>query len=63
MKTIEVVIDAKGDARVQTKGFAGGACREASALLERALGNATSEQLTPEFYLPAQQTEQQKQRS
>ena len=64
MKSIEIVIDAKGDARVQTKGFVGDACRDASALLERTLGEVTAEQLTPEFYQAAEGVEQrQTQRS
>jgi hypothetical protein len=57
MKTIEIVIDAKGDVRLQTKGFTGAACRDASALLERALGESTAEQLTPEFYPAAQRVD------
>ncbi|MGB7160770.1 MAG: DUF2997 domain-containing protein [Tepidisphaeraceae bacterium] len=61
MKTIEIIIDAKGDARVQTKGFAGSACRDASALLERALGEVTAEQLTPESYQAVQAEQQQTQ--
>ncbi len=59
MKTIEIVIDARGDARVQTQGFSDGACRDASALLERALGEVTAERLTPEFYQSSQQIDQQ----
>ena len=61
MKTIEIVVDARGDARVQTKGFSGAACRDASALLERALGEVTAERLTPEFYEAAQASEQRQQ--
>lgn len=47
---IEVVIDTHGSVRVQTKGFAGAACRQASAQLERALGLRTAESLTAEFH-------------
>jgi hypothetical protein len=50
MKSIEVVISPTGETRLETKGFEGSACREASQLLERALGQTTSEQLTTEFH-------------
>ena len=48
--TIEVVIDAQGNIRLQTTGFAGPACRRASADLEAALGVVQAEQPTAEFY-------------
>lgn len=48
--TIEIIIDATGQTRVETKGFVGGACRQASEFIERALGQATSERMTSEFY-------------
>ena len=35
MKTIEIVVDPRGEAVLQTKGFTGPACRDASKLLER----------------------------
>ena len=56
-KTIEIIVTAAGKTTVQTKGFQGGSCRDATKHLEQALGQATGEQLTPEFYLtqPAQQ--------
>ena len=50
MKTIEITVSPKGDTRVETKGFVGGQCREASKLLEEALGKREHEQLTAEFY-------------
>jgi hypothetical protein len=51
MKTvIEVVVAADGSSRIETKGFAGGQCRQASEQLERALGLRTAETLTAEFY-------------
>ena len=50
MKTIEIVIDLKGQAKVETKGFVGGDCREASAFLEVALGTRQSETLTAAFH-------------
>jgi hypothetical protein len=34
MKTIEITINSKGETRVETKGFVGAQCREASRFLE-----------------------------
>jgi hypothetical protein len=50
MKTIEITVDKDGRVTVETKGFAGGSCREASRLVEEALGARTSERLTAEYY-------------
>ena len=61
MQTIEIIVSPTGETSVQTKGFAGASCREASKDLERALGGRTGERLTAEFHQPAavQQTNQQ----
>jgi len=53
--SIEVTISPSGQTAVQTKGFAGPACRDASRFLEIALGKQTSEQLTAEFHQTASQ--------
>ena len=50
MKTIEITVDPKGATKVETKGFTGSPCREASRFVEEALGRRTGEQLTGEFY-------------
>jgi len=50
MKTIEIIINAKGETSVQTRGFAGSSCQAASRFIEQALGQRTSEQLTAEFH-------------
>ena len=50
MKVIEIIISPQGEARVQTKGFAGAACQEASRFMEQALGQRTDERLTAEFH-------------
>jgi hypothetical protein len=50
MKVIELVITPAGESRLETKGFAGADCQQASRLLEQALGRATGEQLTSEYY-------------
>lgn len=47
---IEVVVSLTGETKVETKGFAGAGCRDATKLLESALGIRTSEQLTAEYY-------------
>jgi hypothetical protein len=57
---IEIIISPKGEVTVQTKGFTGDSCREASKFIEQALGKRTSERLTSEFY--QQQTSQNEQR-
>lgn len=50
MKTIEIIIGPKGEVQLETRGFAGGTCRDAAKALVGALGQAVSEQLTAEFY-------------
>ncbi len=49
-KVIEITVGPKGETTVQTRGFAGSECREASKFVEQALGQKTAEQLTAEFY-------------
>jgi hypothetical protein len=50
VKTIEIVVDLKGGIKVQTKGFSGSECREASRFVAQALGVKLAETLTSEFY-------------
>jgi len=50
MKTIEITVSPKGETTVQTKGFAGTSCRDASKSVEEALGQRTGETLTGEFH-------------
>ena len=57
-RTIEIIVSPQGETKLETKGFAGGSCREASRRLEQALGKAASEQLTPEFYAQATSPQQ-----
>jgi hypothetical protein len=47
---IEVVISPQGETRIETKGFTGSSCRQASQFLEQALGTASNETLTAGFY-------------
>ena len=49
-KVIEITVDPQGNSRVETRGFAGAACREASRFLETALGRRAAETLTAEFH-------------
>ena len=49
-RKIEITISPSGESRVETKGFAGSQCRDASGFLESALGKTTSESLTAEFH-------------
>jgi Protein of unknown function (DUF2997) len=50
LKTIEIIVSPNGETTVQTKGFAGSSCRDASRLIEQALGQRIDEQLTAEFH-------------
>jgi hypothetical protein len=43
---------------VETKGFVGGECREASRFLEQAIGQSTNESLKPEFHQTASSSTQ-----
>ena len=58
MKTIEIIVTPNGQTSVQTKGFTGSECRQASEFIETALGRQSHEQLTSEFY--AQESEPQR---
>ena len=50
MKTIEIIVSPSGKTQVETKGFTGSSCRQASEFIELALGQRTGEQLTSEFH-------------
>ena len=60
-RSIELIVSPTGETRLQTHGYLGSDCLQASQYLEQALGVATSECKTDEFYqsLPAQQQIQQ----
>lgn len=57
---IEIVISPDGQTKLESKGFAGATCRDASRFIEQALGQQVREQLTAEFHQVqlAQQTAQ-----
>ena len=50
MKRIIITVDPKGQTQVETQGFQGAGCREASRFVEQALGKPLSERLTAEFH-------------
>jgi len=60
-RLIEIIVSPLGETKLETKGFAGSSCREASRPLEQALGTKANEQLTPEFYAQATSAQQVKQ--
>ncbi len=49
-KIIEIIVSPEGKATVQTLGFTGPSCRDASRFVEEALGQRTGEQLSAEFH-------------
>ena len=56
-RIIEVIVSPTGETTVQTRGYVGSDCQQASKWLEQSLGIATGDRNTAEFY----QTEQQQQ--
>jgi hypothetical protein len=52
-RIIEVTVSPKGETSVQTKGFSGGSCTQASKWLESALGVTTTDNKTAEYYQSA----------
>jgi hypothetical protein len=60
-RSIELIVSPAGETRLQTHGYLGSDCLQASQYLEQALGLATSDRKTDEFYesLPVQQQIQQ----
>ena len=49
-KTIHIVVDPKGGTKIETSGFSGSSCQDATRALEQALGAKVDEQLTGEYY-------------
>ena len=62
-RTIEILVTPKGKTSVETSGFTGSSCRDASRFLEKALGRAVGEQLTAEFHESQPVHENQHERS
>ena len=49
-KVIEIIVSPNGRTSVETKGFTGPACRQASKFLEEAIGKRLGERLTGEYH-------------
>jgi hypothetical protein len=62
-KTIEIIVSPAGQMTVKTQGFLGSSCRDASRLIEQAMGQPASEKLTAEFYQTESIRQSQQQRS
>lgn len=49
-KIIEIVVSPKGETKLETRGFEGSSCQDATRALEQALGAKTGESMTSEYY-------------
>lgn len=49
-KIIQVVVNNKGETKIETTGFSGSSCQDATRALEQALGAKVEETLTGEYY-------------
>jgi hypothetical protein len=61
VKTIEITVSPTGQTKVETRGFTGAECREASRFVEQALGSRTAETLTAEYHQGQQATQELRQ--
>ena len=50
MRTIEIIVSPQGETRLETKGFVGASCQDASRFIESALGQKSSDRPTAERY-------------
>lgn len=50
MPQIIVTISPQGESRVETRGFFGASCRDASEFIKQAIGKRESEVLTAEYF-------------
>jgi Protein of unknown function (DUF2997) len=57
-RIIEVVVSPTGETTVQTKGYAGADCLQASRFLEQALGVNTTDRKTAEYHETANAQQQ-----
>lgn len=60
-RIIELIISPRGETTLQTKGYAGTSCQQASRFLEQALGITATDRPTAEYYqsTPIEQRVQQ----
>ena len=49
-RIIEIVVSPKGETMVETKGYTGSDCQQASKWLEQALGVVAEDRRTAEYY-------------
>jgi hypothetical protein len=49
-RVIEVIVSPKGETTLQTKGYGGADCQQASRFLEEALGLVAAERKSAEYY-------------
>ena len=63
MKTIEIIVSPSGQTTLQTNGFSGNECLQASRFLEQAIGKRITEKLTSSYHQQStqQQVDQQEQ--
>jgi hypothetical protein len=54
---IEVLISPDGQTKIESKGFTGRSCQDATRFIEEALGRRLSERLSAEYYLIQTQQE------
>ncbi len=57
-RIIEVTVSPQGDTTIQTKGYAGADCLQASKFLEQSLGVSANDTKTAEFYQVADAQQQ-----
>ena len=50
MKTITIIVAPDGKTKIETDGYTGSSCREASRFLEDTLGTGTVERLKDEYF-------------
>ncbi|MFM7289997.1 MAG: DUF2997 domain-containing protein [Planctomycetia bacterium] len=60
-RKIEITVSPEGSVSIKAHGFQGGACRDATRDLERALGIAGTEHLLPEYFQQGNTGEQLRQ--
>ena len=59
MKVIEIIVSPEGASKLETRGFQGSECQEASRFLELALGQKVSDTATSEFHQTSVQQQTQ----
>ena len=53
-RVIEAIVSPQGQVHMETQGLSGSTCRDASRVIELALGKLASEHLTGEFFRHSQ---------